>query len=102
MHVVIAPGRLKDGVTEQEMLAASERFQHEFVVHHPGVLRRLLVVGDDGRYADIVFFADERAIAEVMAAEQDSEVCHQFMAMWDDADVTMYQVLQIHDRAATA
>jgi hypothetical protein len=88
MHVVIAPGRLKDGVTEEEMLAASDRFQREFVVHHPGV---------DSRYADIVFFADEAAIAEVMAAEQDSEVCHQFMAMWDDAEVAMWRVLQLHE-----
>jgi hypothetical protein len=97
MHVVIAPGRLKDGVTEEEMLAASDRFQREFVVHHPGVVRRVLVAGEDGRYADIVFFADETAIAEVMAAEQDSEVCHQFMAMWDDAEVAMWRVLQLHE-----
>lgn len=97
MQIVIAPGRLKDGVTEEAMLAASERFQREFVLDHPGVLRRVLVAGADGRYADIVFFADEAAIAEVMAAEQDSEVCHQFMAMWDDAEVAMYRVLQFHE-----
>ena len=97
MQIVIAPGRLKDGVTEAAMLAASDRFHREFVVHHPGVLRRALVAGDDGAYADIVFFADEAAIAEVMAAEQDSEVCHQFMAMWDDADLAMWRVLQFHE-----
>lgn len=97
MQVVIAPGRLKDGVTEEAMLAASDRFQREFVVHHPGILRRVVVAGDDGRYADIVFFSDEAAIAEVMAAEQESEVCHQFVAMWDEPEVAMFRVLQLHE-----
>lgn len=97
MHVVIAPGRLKDGVSEAAMLAASERFQCEFVVDQPGIVRRVLVAGPDGGYADIVFFTDEAAIGEVIAAEQTSEVCHQFMAMWDDTEVAMYRVLQLHE-----
>jgi hypothetical protein len=97
MHVVIAPGRLKQGVSEAAMLAASEKFQREFVVDQSGIVRRVLVAGPDGTYADIVFFTDEAAIGDVMAAEQRSEVCHQFMAMWDDADVAMYRVLQIHE-----
>lgn len=93
MQIVIAPGRLKDGVSEAAMLAASDRFQNEFVVHHPGVLRRVLVADQAGGYADIVFFADEQAIAEVMAAEQTSEVCHEFMRMWDDGEPTVYRVV---------
>lgn len=98
MHIVIAPGRLKDGVTEAEMLTASGLFEAEFVVHHPGVLRRMLVADDAGGYADIVFFADEQAIAEVVEAEQTSEVCHAFMALWEDASMSTYRVLSVHDR----
>lgn len=97
MHLVIAPGRLKDGVSEEEMLAASERFQREFVADQSGIIRRVLVADGDGRYADVVFFSDEAAIAAVMAAEQTSEVCHRFMAMWDEPEVAMWKVLQIHD-----
>ena len=97
MHVVIAPGRLKDGVSEEAMLAASAQFQREFVVDQPGIVRRVLVAADDGGYADIVFFTDEAAIAAVLAAEQTSEVCHQFMGLWDDAGVAMYRVLQLHE-----
>lgn len=96
MHVVFAPGRLKDGVTEAAMLAASDRFQREFVAHQPGIVRRSLVRGADGSYADIVFFTDEAAVADVMAAEQTSAVCHEFMALWGDAQVVMYEVLQAH------
>lgn len=47
------------------------------------MLRRVLVTDSGGQYADIVFFADEAAVEEVMAAEQTSEVCHQFMSLWD-------------------
>lgn len=94
MHIVVAPGRLKDGVTEATMLAASERFQNDFVAHQPGILQRHLVTGTDGTYADIVFFADEAAIADVMAAEQTNPVCHEFMALWDDPQVAVYRVLQ--------
>lgn len=97
MQIVIASGRLKDGVDEAAMLAASARFQSEFVIHHPGVLRRILVADESGGYADIVFFADEAAIAEVMAAEQTSEVCHVFMAMWDDAEPVSYRVLHTYE-----
>lgn len=96
MHIVIAPGRLKAGVTEAEMLAASDRFQNEFVTHHPGVLRRTLVADPSGGYADIVWFDDEATIAEVMAAEQTSEVCHQFLGLWDAAEPKIYQVLHTY------
>jgi len=97
MNIVIAPGRLKHGVTEEAMLAASDRFQREFVVDHPGVLRRVLVADAGGGYADIVFFADEAAVEEVMAAEQTSEVCHQFMSLWEGEEPMMYRVLQTHE-----
>ncbi len=50
-----------------------------------------------GQYADIVFFADETAVEQVMAAEQTSEVCHQFMSLWDGDEPVMYRVLQIHE-----
>lgn len=96
MHVVFAPGRLRDGISEATMLAASDRFQREFVAHQPGVQRRVLVRGADGNYADLVFFADEAAIADVLAAEETSPVCHDFLALWDDPQVTVFEVLRTH------
>lgn len=96
MHIVLAPGRLKEGVTESAMLAASDRFQSEFVVHHPEVLRRVLVADAAGGYADIVFFADEAAIGRVMEAEQASDVCREFMGLWDPAPPTVYSVLRTY------
>ena len=62
MHIVIAPGRLKPGITETAMLAIADRFQRDFVAHQPGILRRTLVADPDGGYADIIVFTDEAAI----------------------------------------
>jgi hypothetical protein len=61
------------------------------------VLRRVLVSDSSGRYADIVFFADEAAVEEVIAAEQSSEVCHQFMSLWDGEEPVVYRVVRTHD-----
>lgn len=97
MQVLVAPGRLKDGVTEEALLAASERFQREFVSTQPGVVRRALVARPDGVYADIVFFADEAAVQRAMEAEQHSDAYHHFMAQFDFGDVAMYRVLQLHE-----
>ena len=40
---VLAPIKLATGKTEADLLAASDRFQEEFVSNQPGVLRRELV-----------------------------------------------------------
>lgn len=97
MYTVIASGRLRDGVDEATMLAASERFQRELVDHHPGVLRRTLVADGAGGYADIVLFADEPAIAAIMEAERHSEAALAFMSMWDGGEPSVHRVLQLHE-----
>lgn len=96
MHIVIAPGRLKPGITESAMLAASDRFQDEFVVNHPDVLRRVLVADASGGYADVVYFTDEAAIGRVMEAEQTSDVCREFMDLWQPAPPAVYSVLRTY------
>ena len=58
MFIQLAPFRLGEGVDEAALLAASDRFQDEFVAHQRGVLRRVVMRGVDGGYADLVFFDD--------------------------------------------
>ena len=89
MQIVIAAGRLREGVTEEQLIAGSDAFEEGFVRHQPGVLRRELVRDAEGRYADIVVFRDAESVETVMAAEQDSEVCAAFFALFDDQDQTM-------------
>ena len=89
MQIVIAAGRLREGVTQEQLIAGSDAFQDGFVRHHPGVLRREIVKDANGRYADIVVFRDAETMEAVVAAEQDNEVCATFFALFDGQDETM-------------
>lgn len=97
MQIVIAPGRLRDGVDEAALLQASERFQNDLVSHHPGVLRRTIVTDGRGRYADIVLLADEAVLGQVMADEEHSAAAQEFMSMWDSEEPEVYRVLHVHE-----
>ncbi len=83
----IATCKLAKGVTEQQMLAASQRFEEEFVRYQPGVLRRELIKKAEGLYADIVLFRSQKDLAEVLAAEKESEVCAAFFSLMDMSDM---------------
>lgn len=80
---VLAPIKLATGKTEADLLAASERFQREFVNDQPGVIRRELVRKGDGTYLDIVQFRSMKDAEEVMELEKDSAACHAFFAVMD-------------------
>ncbi|HZM84307.1 MAG TPA: hypothetical protein VFC19_51970 [Candidatus Limnocylindrales bacterium] len=97
MHIAIAPFRLKDGITQDNLLAASDAFEEQFVQKQDGILRRILVSDEKGGYADVVFFEDLAAIERVLQAEQDSDVCAEFFAIMDsDGSHQVYHVLKTY------
>ena len=99
MHIAIAPFRLKPGVTEARMLAASNDFEARFVKAQQGIIRRILVKDAEAAgYADIVFFDDLDAIDRVLEAEQQSEVCASFFAIMDGDDQhRVYEVVKTYE-----
>lgn len=97
MHIAIAPFKLKPGVTEQTLLAASDDFEARFVKTQDGIIKRILVKGTDpGAYADIVFFADMPAIDRVIEAERTSDVCAAFFSIMDGDDHHLYEVVKTY------
>jgi hypothetical protein len=99
MHIVIAPFRPKQGITEDVMLQTSDDFDEQFVRKQDGILKRILVKDGEGGYADIVFFNDAAAIDRVMEAEQNSDVCAAFFALIDDEDHPhIYEAVKTYDR----
>jgi hypothetical protein len=62
-----APFRLADGVTDTQLLAASDRVHEEVLRHQPGFLRRELLRVDATQWADLVFWTDRAAADAVMA-----------------------------------
>jgi len=84
---VLAPIKLAADKTEAELLAASERFQNEFVAHQPGVIRRELIRKGDGHYLDIVQFRSAEDAEDIIQKEKESAVCHAFFVVMDLTDM---------------
>ncbi len=97
MQIALAPFKLKPGVSEEELLQASEEFQTEFVENQEGIVRRLLVRDGGGGYADLVFFESEEAMVKVLEAEQGNEVCARFSSIMDDGEYSSFGVLRTYD-----
>jgi hypothetical protein len=98
MHIALAPFRLKQGVSEAVLLAASDDFEQRFAQKQEGILKRILVKDGDGGYADIVFFESAAAIDRVLEEEQRSDVCAAFFAiMDDDGSHRVYEALKTYD-----
>jgi hypothetical protein len=98
MHIALAPFRLKDGISEDDLVKTSDDFEEQFVRHQEGIIRRILVKDSAGGYADIVFFTDAAAIDRVLQAERTSEVCAALFAIIDDGTPAMYEVLKTYER----
>src|SRR5829696_1901722 len=84
-----APFRMANGVSEDELLAASETLQREFLTKQHGFVRRELLRGADGQWADLVHWENEAAANAVFAAAGESAICHEYfrlMAMPEGAD----------------
>lgn len=95
MHIALAPFRLKDGVSEEALIAASDDFEREFVSRQEGIVRRVLVRDGEVGFADLVFFEDGSALQRVIEAERTSDVCAAFMALMDgDDDYRVYEVVK--------
>jgi hypothetical protein len=99
MHIALAPFRLRDGISEADLVRTSDDFDEQFVQNQEGILRRILVSDGNGGYADIVFFTDAAAIDRVIEAEQSSEVCAAFFAIMDgDETHQVYEVIKSYER----
>lgn len=99
MQIVLAPFRLKDGISEADLTKTSDDFEEQFVRKQEGILRRILVTDGKGGYADIVFFTDAAAMDRVIEAEQNSEVCAGFFSiMQEDGDPLVYDMLKTYEQ----
>jgi hypothetical protein len=86
MVIEWAPFRLLDGVTETDLLAASEALQSDFLATRQGFLRRELVQVEDDRWGDLVYWQDEAAARQAMEAAASSPVCFRYFQLMADAD----------------
>ncbi len=84
MYIQLAPGKVKAGVDETKILKASDEFDSQFVARQPGIVKRILLKGKDGTYADLVFFESKEAADRVAQAEQAGHpACANFFQLFE-------------------
>lgn len=75
---------LRSGVSEADLVAASDRFQREFLNDRKGFLRReLLKLAEGGGHMDLIHWADEEAAEAVMAEAATSPACQAYFSIME-------------------
>ncbi len=94
--------RLLDSATEADLIAASDRFQAEFLSTFPGFLRRELMHAGGHDYLDLIHWATPEAAQAVMEAAKQSPACAAYFAVMDmgngdlTAGVAHYRSLAVY------
>jgi hypothetical protein len=86
MYVQLAPITLKPGISEAQLLEASDAFDDRFVKKQDGIVRRILLKAKNGFYADLVFFESKQAADRVLENEMNSPDCAAFFSLMEMPD----------------
>jgi hypothetical protein len=86
---MLAPIRLKEGLDEAALVAASDTFETKFVKQQRGIVRRLPLKAKDGSYADLVFFESKAAADKVIEAEASSQECLFYFSIMQTPDESL-------------
>ncbi len=89
MYVQLAPIKLKDGFDEKTLLAASDAFQASFVGKQAGIMKRVLLRGKHGGYADLVFFESKEDADRIAEIEETSQECLEFFRIMKAPDESL-------------
>ena len=81
-----APFRLADGVSESDLLRASDDLQAGFLANQPGFLRRDLLRGSDGQWVDLIYWADAASADRIMQIAMESRACLAYFRLMAGAD----------------
>ncbi len=88
--VEIAQIRLRPDVTEEDFLAAFQRFVDGFVRQQPGFLRCELLKKDDGQFLDLVHWATRSDAVSAFERSYENDACLAFFELLeaDEADAS--------------
>lgn len=76
-----APFQVREGVTEEELLAASHELQSGFLERQAGFVRRELLRGPDGSWCDLVYWKDATAAKSAIAHAMESPACARYFGL---------------------
>ncbi len=78
-----APFKPAPGVTEADLLAASDAMERDFLAKQRGYIRRELLKARDGQWADLVYWEDQDAADQAMNAVGHSQACAAYFRRMD-------------------
>jgi len=81
-----APFVKNSPVTDQQLMAAADRVNIEFLSQQPGFIKRQLVKKSDTDYADIVYWASAEDAGNAAAKVQNCSVCGEYFKLMDIQD----------------
>lgn len=91
-----APFRLKDGVTDAELLAASDAMQAAFLQGQKGFIKRNLVRGADGQWADVVYWESLADASAAMPNAMENPACLKYFELLQGVDHDHPEVGVLH------
>jgi hypothetical protein len=81
-----APFRVRPGISDEQVLAASARLQEGFLRHQPGFIRRELLKGADRQWIDYVVWRDRSAADAAVQQAMQSPTCADYFGIMESAD----------------
>jgi len=77
---------LKEGVTDTQIIAASQKFEEGFLVKQSGYIKRDLLHLKGREWADIVYWASREDAEKVLKACEKSPVCGEYFSIMEPFD----------------
>lgn len=79
--IEFASFRLAAGVDETVLIAASDALQEGFLKQQKGFIKRDLVQGTDGQWADVVYWDSQASVDAAMQVAMTNPVCSRYFEL---------------------
>ncbi|MFN9110085.1 MAG: antibiotic biosynthesis monooxygenase family protein [Bacteroidota bacterium] len=84
--VEVAPFTIKQGVTETQLMKASDSLNIQFLEKQRGYIKRELLDEGDRRYLDIIHWATKEDAQAALRASETCQPCSQFFELMEMAN----------------
>ncbi|HMU92599.1 MAG TPA: hypothetical protein PKJ84_15285 [Anaerolineales bacterium] len=79
--IELASFRLADGASEATLIAASDAMQEGFLKSQKGFIKRDLVKGADGQWADVVYWDSQESVDAAMQEAMNNPACFKYFEL---------------------
>ena len=84
--VEYAPFTIKEGVTEDQLMAASQKLQENFADKQSGFIKRELLHLEGRKWVDIVHWATKKDAEKALKASETSPICNEYFSIMEPFD----------------